>query len=86
MKKDIYLFLGEDTVILKNNIIGIFDIEKTSVSQITKDYLNFSDNSREIINVSFEMPKSFVVTYEKNIERIYITNISVATLKKRSVL
>ena len=32
-----YLHLGHDTVVRTSEIIGIFDIENTSVGQITKD-------------------------------------------------
>ena len=37
-----YLHLGEDIVVCDNEIIGIFDIENTSVSKITKDFLSSS--------------------------------------------
>lgn len=76
------LHLGNEIVINTNSIIGIFDIENTSTSQLTKDYLSNTKNKR-IINVNFDMPKSFIVCSDANTEEIYITSISVATLKKR---
>ncbi len=79
-----YLHLGQDFVIRDKDIIGIFDIEKTSTEKITRDYLNKKSSNRDIIYVSFEMPKSFVVAEENGREKIHITNISTATLKKRA--
>lgn len=77
-----YLHLGDDVIIRNKDIIGIFDIENTSTGQITKDFLN--QNSKKIVSVNFDMPKSFIVTkYVNNIDNIYISPISVATLKKR---
>ena len=37
-----YLHLGNDFMVNTKEIIGIFDIENTSVSKITKDFLNES--------------------------------------------
>lgn len=78
-----YLHLGNDVLINTKSLIGIFDIENTSTSKFTKNFLNSTAN-KKIINVSYEMPKSFVVCFDNDgNEILYITNISVATLKKR---
>ncbi len=77
-----YLHLGNDVVVRNKDIIGIFDIENTSTGQITKDFLNHNTDTQ--ISVSFDMPKSFIVCKNvNNKESIYISPISVATLKKR---
>lgn len=78
-----YLHLGEDSVVLKSEIIGIFDIENTSVSKDTKDFLSKASKTGEVVYVNLEMPKSYVVC-EKNGKKItYISPISAATLNKR---
>jgi regulator of extracellular matrix RemA (YlzA/DUF370 family) len=80
-----YLHLGEDTVVCDKNIIGIFDIENTSVSKHTKGFLNKAEKKKHIFNVSYEMPKSFVVCSDKDgSEKVYISQISPATLRKRA--
>lgn len=77
-----YLHLGDDVIIRNKDIIGIFDIENTSTGQITKDFLN--QNSKKIISVNFDMPKAFIISKGvNNKENIYISPISVTTLKKR---
>ena len=40
-----YLHLGEETVVNGKNIIGIFDIENTSISKHTKDFLAKSEKN-----------------------------------------
>ena len=77
-----YLHLGEDTIVSKNEIIGIFDIENTSVSKITKDFL--AGKNFEVITVSYEIPKSFILTESNGNVKVYISNISPQTLKKRN--
>lgn len=66
------------------NIIAIMDIENSSTSKITKEYLSNAGKSKQVIYCSFEMPKSFVVTLDDELtEKIYISSISSSTLKKR---
>jgi len=80
----LYLHLGQDTVVNVKNIIGFFDIENTTVTKNTKEFLNKSTKDGKVINVSQEMPRSFIVCLENNREIVYISQISVATLRKRS--
>ena len=79
-----YLHLGNDFMVNVKDIVGIFDIENTSTSKITKDYLNEASKTKQIINCTYEMPKSFVVCFDKDLtEKIYISQMSCATLLKR---
>ena len=47
-----YLHLGEKTVVNTANIIGIFDIENTSVSKDTKEFLRIAGHTGQVVNVS----------------------------------
>ncbi len=78
-----YIHLGGDFVVNEKSIIGIFDLEKTTVSKNTREFLNFSEKRREVINVSYELPKSFILTNDKGINKVYISQISPLTLQKR---
>ncbi len=84
-----YLHLGQDVVVRSDDIIGIFDIENTSVSKITKEYLSVQEKEHNVLNVSAELPKSFIVCSDakqgvRGRITVYISQISCATLKKRS--
>ncbi|MCI7767065.1 MAG: DUF370 domain-containing protein [Oscillospiraceae bacterium] len=78
-----YIHLGSDTVVRDSDIIGIFDIENTSVSRITKDYLAASGKRKSAVSVSYEMPKAFIIATVDGRERVYISNVSSATIMKR---
>lgn len=78
-----YLHLGEDTLVSCGDVIGIFDIENTSVSRHTKNFLYKAEKKGIVTNVSLEMPKSFAVCEKNGAERVYISQISAYTLKKR---
>lgn len=79
-----YLHLGQDVVVHSDDIIGIFDIENTSISKITKEYLGNKEKQHSVVNVSTELPKSFIVCNFDNEIKVYISQISCATLKKRN--
>lgn len=79
-----YLHLGQDVVVRSRDIIGIFDIENTSISKITREFLTFQEQYGTVVNVSYELPKSFVVCKVKEGVKVYISQISCSTLKKRS--
>ena len=79
-----YLHLGQETLVKEKDIIGIFDIENTTISKKTRDFLNLSEKRKEVINVSYEMPKSFIVCSKNKKTKVYISQISSSTLLKRS--
>ncbi|MFI3207060.1 MAG: DUF370 domain-containing protein [Clostridia bacterium] len=78
-----YLHLGEDTTIRTKDIIAIFDLDNASRSPITKEYFKKIQKENKVINVSYELPKSFVVCIEKDKEIVYISQLSPITLLKR---
>ena len=78
-----YLHLGQNTVVRTASVVGIFDIENTSTSRLTRSYLSQAEMSGLVVNVSTELPKSFVVCREGKRTVVYISQISPATLKKR---
>lgn len=78
-----YIHLGGEYVVSQEEVIGIFDLENTTVSKHTRDFLNKSEKRKEVINVSYELPKSFILTSKKNKNKVYISQISPTTLNKR---
>ena len=79
-----YIHLGQETVVKENEIIGIFDMDTATVSKSTRDFLSRAEKEGEVINVSFELPKSFILCGNKKRKKVYISQISSATLFKRS--
>ncbi|MDY4813416.1 MAG: DUF370 domain-containing protein [Ruminococcus sp.] len=78
-----YLHLGENTVVRTDDIIGIFDMDTSTISKWTKNYLSNATKSKRVINVSMELPKSYVVCNEDNEIKVYVSQISSQTLMKR---
>ena len=79
-----YLHLGQNVVVRTSTVIGIFDIENTSLGKITRQYLAKAQKAERVINVSADLPKSFIVCQEKQGVFVYLSQISPATLRKRT--
>ncbi len=75
-----YLYLGGDIVLKSDKIIGIFDMDTSTVNKATRDYLSKAEKEKKTVYVNYELPKSFIVTEDK----IYVCPLNTATLLKRS--
>ena len=82
-----FLHLGNATVVHQDDIIGIFDLDNTTVSKATREYLAKAEKDGRVINVSSELPKSFIVCENEDKTQeptVYICQISTSTLIKRA--
>ncbi len=78
-----YLHLGADVVINKNSIIGIFDLDTSTAKKTTREYLSEATEKDRVVNVSDELPRSFIVSDRTGEPTVYISQISSQTLAKR---
>jgi regulator of extracellular matrix RemA (YlzA/DUF370 family) len=74
-----FLHLGSDTVVALRDVIAINDL-KSFRSGINKEFLTHMREKKQIIDISSDNAKSFIVTDKK----IYLSAISSLTLKKRA--
>lgn len=81
-----YIHLGQETVVKKQDVIGIFDMDTATVSRHTRKYLNLAEKNGEVVNITYELPKSFIVCAKpkEKKKKVYISQISSVTLLKRS--
>lgn len=80
-----YLHLGNDVVINTKKIVAMFDIDACTVSKKTRDFLAAAQKNGEVINVSYELPRSFVVCNDKGKTSVYISQLSTKTLSRRKL-
>ncbi len=80
----VYLHVGQDTLVRMSEVVGIFDLDNSSIAKSTRDYLADVQKKGQVITVTNEIPKSFIVCQGAGGAKIYISQISPATLKKRA--
>ena len=78
-----YISIGNDMAIRDKSIIGIFDLDGTTVSKKTMEYLRTAEQEGSLINTTDDIPKSFIVAEEYGMEKVYFTQLSATTLEKR---
>ena len=77
-----YLSIGNDMAVRDKSIIGIFDLDNTSVSKRTQLFLNKAEQEGQVVPCD-DLPKSFVLTAEYGMSRVYLTSYNTSTLEKR---
>ena len=77
-----YLSIGNDLAVRESSIIGIFDMDNTSTSKRTREFLTKAEQEGQVIPCD-DLPKSFVLTAEYGLNRVHLTSLSSATLEKR---
>ena len=79
-----YIPIGGDMAVRERTIIGIFDLDNCTYGKKTREFLARAEKNGEIISVTDELPKTFVLTTEYGFQRIYLTQFSSATIERRS--
>ena len=79
-----YLHICKNLIINREDIIGVFDIETINKTiEYEKIYKELEEQGK-IEDVSGGEVKTIILTEKNKEKKIYISNISVATLEKRA--
>ena len=79
-----YVGIGGDMAVRDRSMIGIFDLDNTTTSRHTRRFLSEAEQHGVVIDVSGELPKSFVLTQELGMERVYLTQFNTAAIDRRT--
>lgn len=72
-----YYDIGDVMALNSKELIGIFDVDATTVSKKTREYLNICEKQGKLKNISHEnIPLSFIVSKKQ----IYFSSISAKTI------
>lgn len=77
-----YLSIGNDMAVRDSSIIGIFDMDNTSTSKRTRAFLEEAEKQGCVVPCD-DLPKSFLLTAEYGLSRVYLTALGTQTLEKR---
>lgn len=77
-----YLPIGNDMSVRTSSVIGIFDMDNTSTSKRTRYFLEQAQKNGQVVSCD-DLPKSYILTVEYGMPRVYESVFSAATLEKR---
>jgi hypothetical protein len=84
VEETMFLHIGGDVVLPLRIVIAIMDLETTSVSKDTKEFLRIAEEEGFIDSISEDLPKSYIITETDKKSKIYLSPISSITLQKRA--
>ncbi len=79
-----YLRISNSQIVLKSDIIGIFDMDNTTVSRQGRHFLPDAEKAGGIVYSADELPKSYVVTESGGKTTVYLSSLSSKVLINRA--
>lgn len=81
-----FVHIGGDVAVRSDDIIGIFDIDNTTVSKHTREFLNSAERGGRVENLAPDIPVSFIVLSGegRENEKIYFSQYSPRSLGRRA--
>jgi len=80
----IYLHLGGSVIVPEGAVIGVFDLDNSSQSHLTRAYLSAAEKAGQVSAAGDDIPKSFVVCESAGKRKVILSQMSPATLLKRA--
>ena len=77
------LHIGAGYLIPVREIVGIFDLDKTTYGPRTREFLAKAEKAGRVVSAGYELPKSFLVCNQKGKSTVYLSQLASSTLQKR---
>ena len=78
-----YWHLGRDYVLNTRDIIGIFNLETTTVSPRGRSFLEYAQKNGAVVSLSDELPQSYVLA-DSPVDTVYLSELTSAALRRRA--
>lgn len=78
-----FIHLSKNESARKRDVVGIFDLETSSMQPDTRSFLKSLQKDLRVVNLCDDLPQSFVLCDGEYAETAYITQLSAKSLEKR---
>ena len=79
-----FINIGQNMILSYDGILGIFDLDSSSQSFLTREFLSAAEKAGRVINASEDIPNSFLLCEEPDGVRVYLSQSTSRTLWKRN--
>lgn len=79
-----YIHLGRDYVLNDRDVIGIFDLETTTISPRGREFLNYAQKNGAVVSLSDELPQCYVLADGGLVDAVYLSELSSAAMRRRA--
>ena len=77
-----YISIGNDMAVRSSSVIGIFDLDNTTVTQRGREFLEKAERVGQVVPCD-DLPKSYILTAEYGLSKVYLTPYNAQTLEKQ---
>ena len=74
-----YVHIGPSKAVRKEDIISVFDLDSSTVSVFTRNFLSKAEKEKRVILLSYDLPKSFILMRD---ETVYLSPFNTSTIYK----
>lgn len=79
-----YLTLGKETVIPENTVLGVFDLDTSTQSPISREFLSQAEKKGQVINTAEDLPISFFLCEDRKKTLVFLSQSSSRTVYRKS--
>lgn len=80
-----YIPIGNDMAVRDRSIVGIFDLDNCSYEKRTREFLARAEQNGEVVPATDNLPKSFILSSEYGLNRVYLVQFNSAVLEHRKL-
>ena len=78
-----YIPIGNDMAVRDSSIVGIFDLDNCSYEKKTREFLSKAEANGEVVTATDNLPKSFILTSEYGLNRVYLVQFNSTVIEHR---
>ena len=82
--RNLYIHIGNNRVLKTKKIVGVFDMDTSTVSKISREFLENEEKNGRLISEFDDLPRSFVIVSENKGSKTYISSLNAAAINRRS--
>lgn len=71
------IHIGEGKVLKMSDIVAICDLDSSTVSVNTRNYLTKMQKEKRVIPLGYSLPKSFILTKDK---KVYLSPLNIKSI------
>ncbi len=75
--------IGGDMAVRSSTLVAIFDLDNASTSKRTREFLAKAEREGQVVPCD-ELPKTFLITQEFGMDRVYLSSLTYQTLAGRA--
>ncbi len=74
-----YIHIGNNKMVRDTDILGVFDLDSSTVSISSRNYLSNAQKEKRVITLGYELPKSFIILKNKE---VYLSPLNTSSIVK----